>query len=426
MRHIVIITYDWPPRNAVSVHRPYSWAKCWAENGIKVTVVTAVKQTFDEPLDLHLPALPQSVTVVTINYIGNAGLLAYFKLRALRSAGRVIKRAALKLFSSNLDPRSGWREAARDVVVGIAGDVDCVISTAPPISAHLIAMDMKQSNPKLLWVADYRDLLSHNPLTALPAEVSVKLSRLEIASVGRYADVVTSVSDQLARELSSRFGKPTRRVTNGFDLENSTALGIIEQSKRYPQAPFRIVYTGIIYQGHQDISPILDAIALLLRRGEIVSNEVTVDLYGDRLGRGITSTRTNSVTKFTRLMGHVSREQALTAQRNSDLLLLLVGSQPYWSGILTGKLLEYIVSGRPVLCVGAQPDFEICQVLRETGTGICVSPGQYGLLPNILLNAIKGSTFPNWYRPNFTEISKYSRENIARKLLREIGEYTSL
>ena len=48
--NVVIITYDWPPRNAVSVHRPYSWAKYLAELGVDVTILTAAKRSFDEPL----------------------------------------------------------------------------------------------------------------------------------------------------------------------------------------------------------------------------------------------------------------------------------------------------------------------------------------------------------------------------------------
>ena len=30
---ITIITYSWPPRNSISTHRPYSWAKYWSKKG---------------------------------------------------------------------------------------------------------------------------------------------------------------------------------------------------------------------------------------------------------------------------------------------------------------------------------------------------------------------------------------------------------
>lgn len=41
--NVVIVTYSWPPRNSISTHRPYSWAKYWSKIGAKVTVLTAKK-----------------------------------------------------------------------------------------------------------------------------------------------------------------------------------------------------------------------------------------------------------------------------------------------------------------------------------------------------------------------------------------------
>ena len=70
---IVIVTYDWPPRNAISIHRPYAWARYWSEAGAQVTVLTAIKQPFDEPLDLHMPQL-QEVEVIEVPYGGGGRL----------------------------------------------------------------------------------------------------------------------------------------------------------------------------------------------------------------------------------------------------------------------------------------------------------------------------------------------------------------
>ena len=69
-------------------------------------------------------------------------------------------------------------------------------------------------------------------------------------------------------------------------------------------------------------------------------------------------------------MGHVSREKALQAQRNADLLLLLESSNEESRGVLTGKIFEYIASGRPIICIGSRLDFEIGQTLFKTGSGI--------------------------------------------------------
>ena len=66
--NILIVTYNWPPRNAIGAHRPYSWAKYWSALGANVTVLTAKKYSFDAPLDLDLPVI-NGVHVVNVPYL---------------------------------------------------------------------------------------------------------------------------------------------------------------------------------------------------------------------------------------------------------------------------------------------------------------------------------------------------------------------
>ena len=67
LKNILIIAYDWPPRNVISTHRVYSFAKYWSKIGHTITVLTAKKKFFDRPLDLSLPRLP-NVKVINLDY----------------------------------------------------------------------------------------------------------------------------------------------------------------------------------------------------------------------------------------------------------------------------------------------------------------------------------------------------------------------
>ncbi len=69
MLKILVITYDWPPRNSIGTHRPYSWAKYWSKLGAEVTVLTSQKKSFDAPLDLTLNELPK-VNIIQVDYKG--------------------------------------------------------------------------------------------------------------------------------------------------------------------------------------------------------------------------------------------------------------------------------------------------------------------------------------------------------------------
>src|SRR5690625_3409835 len=65
---VLIVSYNWPPRNAIGTHRPYSWAKHWSERGVSMDVLTAKKKFFDGPQDLCLSSL-SSVRVTESPYL---------------------------------------------------------------------------------------------------------------------------------------------------------------------------------------------------------------------------------------------------------------------------------------------------------------------------------------------------------------------
>lgn len=418
-KNIVIITYDWPPRNSISVHRPYSWAKYWAEEGIKVTVLTAAKQSFDEPLDLYLPQLPISIIETSNNKSANF-LSKIFKISWARSILRSLIALLTKKFNIIIDPRASWRMATKPHVVKLAKNADYVISTFGPASAHLIAMDMKKINPKLKWIADYRDLWSNNYMLKISEKLRQSITKEEISSVGEYADKIITVSEEMVKKLSYLLKKPVYKIPNGFDFDENKVKKIISKIDKVIKKPLRIIYTGMIYRGFRDPKPLLDAISHLIETNKINSGDITVDFYGDRVEVAKEYAKQSEFKTFVRIMGHVKREIALDVQRNAGVLLLLESSDLHAKGTLTGKLFEYIVSGRPILCIGSRPKYEIGKVLKQTGTGLVIGPNEIKNLPEVLLQLMKKPTNVSWYKPNINEILKYSRHKQALQLLSEI------
>jgi hypothetical protein len=417
--HIVIISYDWPPRNAISVHRSYSWAKHWVEQGFKITVLTAAKQTFDEPLDLFLPKLPVSIIEVSYSKVFWAFDLI-LRFSWIRSVAKSLIKLMSKKLNINIDPRTSWRRAAKPHVLKLSKETDYVISTYGPASAHLIALDMKKTNPKIKWIADYRDPWSQNYIVEISKKRRQSMREEEISSVGQYADKITAVSQHMVSQLSYFLKKPVLKIPNGFDIGENEVKRIISRSKKVIKQPFRIVYTGIIYRGVQDPKPLLDAISHLSKSNQINSSDVTVDFYGDKLEVVNEHTKQPEFKSFIRLMGHVKREIALDAQRDAGALLLLASSHPKMRGALSGKIFEYIVAGRPILCVGSRSEYEIGQLLHQTWTGVVIGPNDLKKLPKILLELIQNPTNVKWYKPNIVEILKYSRHKQALQLLSEI------
>ena len=68
--------------------------------------------------------------------------------------------------------------------------------------------------------------------------------------------------------------------------------------------------------------------------------------------------------------GWSTRDESLSIQRGADALLLLTGHN---RSEATGKLFEYLASGRPILALAEGN--EAARIVRETGTGVAVGGG---------------------------------------------------
>ena len=62
-------------------------------------------------------------------------------------------------------------------------------------------------------------------------------------------------------------------------------------------------------------------------------------------------------------------KEALRAQRQADVLLLLLWNDPREKGVYTGKLFEYIGAGRPILAIGPS-DNVAAELIVERKAGI--------------------------------------------------------
>lgn len=407
--HIAIVTYNWPPRNASGTQRPYSWAKYWSRLGVQVTVLTSRKQTFDEPLDLDFPTLP-GVDVIEVDFgssrLGVSPRVSTGVVSVLKRLKRLV-RVKLGLV---LDPRDAWARAARGKSLEIADRVDAVVSTFGPRSSHIIASHMKRHQPKLLWVADYRDLWSNNYLGGYSHKALHKERSLELGTVGSGADVVVTISDELAEQQKSYLGKDVWVIPNGFDQENLPV-----PMAAAPKPMVRIVYTGMIYPGFRDPTPLLVALKELVDEGRAGVDSLRVEFYGPAeswLGDLVASFNLGPLVQ---ICGRVSRDESLARQASADVLLLLESGAPEAAGVLTGKLFEYLAANRPILSLGSRTGFAISRVIEECGAGACVED-DVARVKKILLDVLSGGPL-SWFTPNPSAIARYSRESQATLLL---------
>ncbi|MFZ9825545.1 MAG: hypothetical protein ACO3E9_17245, partial [Gemmataceae bacterium] len=291
-------------------------------------------------------------------------------------------------------------------------------STYAPYTTHLAGYRLKKKGVAKFWVADYRDLWTDDHIFKGIPVLRFYERSLERKLVSE-ADMLTSVSDPLCDKLYKRFGKDCINIQNGYepeDLESIPARNIFQELPNKK----RIVYTGSIYKSTRDPSPLFQAIALIAESedGKILLEDLEVIFVGgnsDVLDEMIAH---YGVSKWVKLGGLISRQEALMMQRDADILLFLESNANGVEGILTGKIFEYISSGTEIWALGATQDSSPGRLLVSCNCGKVFANDMQSIYVE-LLSLLKGK---HKIKSNieFDSLFQYTREALALKMLNKI------
>lgn len=267
------------------------------------------------------------------------------------------------------DARVGWVPLAvwRGRQLLANGDVDAILTTGPPHSTHLAgaALQWMTGTP---WVADFRDpwtdinYYQELPHTRWARWLDEALERMVV----RRAQAVTTVSptwrDLLARKTSVRSPEPERFsvVENGFDEAD------IPSTPALPSAEaFELTHVGSLYASRNP-EPLWRALQRL-RANEAVP-DLRLRLVGTVDSNVWQSLDRHGLSAITEHVPYVPHTEAVTYMRQAGLLILSIEDFPAADGMMTGKIYEYLASGRPVVGVGP-PDGDAAALLRKTKGG---------------------------------------------------------
>lgn len=304
-----------------------------------------------------------------------------------------------------------WAKGALQAALK-GGPWDLVVSTAGPYVTHRVAYQLKNRGVAKGWIADYRDLWVDSELFSGLFPLTLVESYLERKWLRR-ADLVSVVTEGLAGKLTRRYPwAPVRVVENGFDSDDFEAL---PAESIFPNdGKRRIVYTGMIYSGRRDPTPLFEAIARL--RGSPLLDRLEVIFVGCLMGNLLDLIERHQVGEWVWVAGFVSRPDALRMQREADRLLFLE-----WNGgsALTGKLFEYLFSSRPIWGIGIDSEHEAGRLIREAGAGELFGC-DVGAIEGGLRRLLEGEELAR--APKREVIERYRRDRLARDLIEQYKE----
>ncbi len=427
---ILIITVFFPPLNSIASHRPYSWAKYWTLAGHEVTVATTPKvASADCNLNLTNPGF-QLIEIPTLNFISRMQANYHQKTTPNKTSfsfKALIKKGLTKIYHY-LRYQKGIFNASRlpdftDLWIRPALRVlekekpwDLIVTTAGPYAVHIIGSQLKKKGLTKKWVADFRDLWADNHIYPGLFPFNQLEGWLEKKTLKR-ADLLTVVTEPWAEKLRARHTNlPVKVIENGFEPADLELLP--KESIFSADSKLRIVHTGMVYREKQALPLFFEAIQQLKQQAQTAQlvNKLEVLFVGPHLAFVKELSLLYGIEELVKELGFVKREQALAMQRDAALLLFLPWSEAKGTGtgLMSGKIYEYLYAQTPVLAISQQTKQVAQEWIKEQQIGVVCHTVKE--VKEYLETFLKQEASQK-NRINPLTLEKFSRKTLALKLL---------
>lgn len=378
LRKVLIITYYWPPSGGAGVQRWLKFSKYLLEYGWEPVIYTPENPeapAIDNSLESDVP---EKITVIRIpifepysaykKFVGmkpgekvNAGFLQEKEKPGLTEGIAVWLRGNFFI----PDARKFWIKPSVKFLKKYLTEhpVDAIISTGPPHSMHLIALPLhKKLN--IPWLADFRDpwtgidFYHQLKLTSIANRIHHSLERKVLST----ATVVSVISQDMMNEFNGIVKRDYKLVTNGFDEEDISPL-----PQNQLDAQFTLSHIGSLNAARNPVK-LWKVLSEMAMQNPLFAKLLQVKLVGKVDITVLKSIEENGLSGYLKRIEYMPHRDVMQEITKSQVLLLLINNTPNAKGILTGKIFEYLGSGRPILSIGPE-DGDAARILKDSQAG---------------------------------------------------------
>ncbi len=415
---MLLISYYWPPAGGAGVQRWLKMCKYLPENGVECTVLTVATEVATYPLidTAFEDEVREDVEVVRTH--SREALAWYARLFGKKNVphggfanvdtGSTQSKISRWIRGNFFipDARRGWSrfaiKAARDIIS--RKGIELLVSTGPPHSSHLIALELKASH-QLPWIADFRDpwtdiyyygqLLHSAPARRLDA----RLEQQVMLGCDRLIAVCPSNARLYSKKLPAHASDKISIITNGYDPDD---FGSTTKASKAPEPKaLKIAYTGTI-AGTYRAEPIFRILEKLpfpweLHMAGKVPDDIAALLRQMHTGAKV------------QMHGYLPHNESIALLQSSDVLLHILPDTEANRMGTTGKLFEYIGAGKPILNFGPK-EGDAAIFIAEAGAGQSFSREDESGVLNYLQKLHKEGS------PNREPSEQFSRSHLAARL----------
>lgn len=420
---LLIVTRYFPPDGAVGGNRPAKLAEHLPAFGVHPVVLTYPGEPLPSAACPVLRVAPWTTPLDLWAKWKNRDAVQRSAAGASGPAVNIAPRGGLRdnlgYLLQTPDKHIGWyfpaaRAAARLIM---QGDVDAILTTAPPFSVHLVGLRLKRNYPKVRWIADFRDPWTGEQVMRqyLPEWRNRWERRMEQDCIATADAVICNTPEMRDHmtQLHSAHAAKFVAITNGFDPRQP--LGVKPPGNR-----LRFLHLGSLYGGRK-ADALLRAAASLVRSGALGAQQIEIRQVG--AGAEAFGAVARDVAPELVAAGAITwrdsvpRAEAEEELADADVLLVLQGEHRLQ---IPAKFFEALAARKPVLALAAPG--ALTRIVDETGAGHWAPADDEVAIAEVLLQGLKQ---PRVHR-NEEAVAAYWWDGLARRLAAVVkGETTS-
>ncbi len=240
-----------------------------------------------------------------------------------------------------------------------------ILSRSNPPESHMMAAILARML-RIPWVAYFGDYWADNHFSTKTG-ILYQFEKTMERKVMSGASAIVSISEPMASHLGRVHNKPASVVTNCFPLETNETPVPLEGEWIDLKIPLRILFTGRVYPDLRMPDMLMDAIAELRQRGDVVDGEVLVEFYcpnHDFLEKWLANTYPDLSAMY-KVFPPVSLNESLRLQKEADILYASIWFGPGHEGVTSSKFFEYLAARRKVWVSLAGPG-ALTKICRRT------------------------------------------------------------
>ncbi len=378
MKRVLIITYYWPPAGGSGVQRWLKMSKYLPLYGWKPIIYTPSNPEMPNVDETLLEDVSSEIEVLTSTIWQPYDIFRWLfrkkKSERMGSAGfsQDTKTSTWKtklafFLRGNLcvpDPKIFWKRKSVKVLDRYlqSKKIDAIISTGPPHSMHLIAMEIHKKH-YIPWLADFRDPWTgidyYQELNLLP--FIDKIYKSQEKKVLRTANCVVAVTDGCKQEFEQIGGRKVEVVLNGYDEQDFPQKSI--ELRKY----FTLCYSGVLFPKRNN-SKFWQVLVEKINEEPQFKSNFRLEFVGRVDAAVKEEIQSIGLSDHTIFHGYLSHDKCISILQSAHHPLLM--SSPLFGSpiFLTGKIYEYIATQKPLIALEA-PEGEVCNLMKKYPIG---------------------------------------------------------